>query len=220
MNHLYCYKMTWDTEFAPNPYGGILTLATCKPTIRRCAKVGDWISGWAANTVHDKDGLIYTNQGSRKLIYLAKISKIIPMDEYWNTFPKKRPMVADDTIIRKEKGCSRRAATVKEYSDSGDNIYESRVSNPDYRNENHWIQHENRNHGSEDILHDLSGRNVLVCHDFYYFGIGNSVTIADDVFHVNIPRCKKLPLQDSEAVNLINHICDSYHVGIIKNPLL
>ena len=44
---LYCYKMTHDTGFAPNPYYEVLTLATCKPTIRRCAEIGYWISDWA-----------------------------------------------------------------------------------------------------------------------------------------------------------------------------
>ena len=33
-----------DYGFAPNPYFGYCTLATCKPVIRRCAGVGDWIA--------------------------------------------------------------------------------------------------------------------------------------------------------------------------------
>ena len=37
---LYSYVITRDYGFAPNPFGGICTLATCKPGIRNHAKVG------------------------------------------------------------------------------------------------------------------------------------------------------------------------------------
>ena len=105
MNHLYCYKMTWDTEFAPNPYCGVLTLATCKPTIRRCAMVGDWVSGWAARTVHDNDRLAYSFKEGQNLIYLAKITKKIPFDKYWDEYPEKRPKKLNAERSRVTKGC-------------------------------------------------------------------------------------------------------------------
>ena len=41
------YKMTHDTGFAPNPFHGVLTLATCKPKIRACRKADDWVAGFA-----------------------------------------------------------------------------------------------------------------------------------------------------------------------------
>ena len=91
MNYLYCYKMTWDTEFAPNPHYGILTLATCKPTIRRCAKVGDWISGWTAVSVYDKNRHPNSFRDAQKLIYLARITNKITYAEYWKNYPEKRP---------------------------------------------------------------------------------------------------------------------------------
>ncbi|MGE3595803.1 MAG: hypothetical protein AB7N70_09645 [Dehalococcoidia bacterium] len=40
------YKMTHDTGFAPNPFWGCLTLATCKPGIRQTRGPGDWIAGF------------------------------------------------------------------------------------------------------------------------------------------------------------------------------
>lgn len=42
-NRIYTYILTHDTGFAPNVAGGIYTLATCKPVIRRVANVGDII---------------------------------------------------------------------------------------------------------------------------------------------------------------------------------
>jgi hypothetical protein len=35
---LFTYKMTHDSGFAPNPFYDILTLATCKPGIRKTKK--------------------------------------------------------------------------------------------------------------------------------------------------------------------------------------
>lgn len=37
---LFAYKMTHDTGFAPNPFWGYLTLATCKPKIREKKRRG------------------------------------------------------------------------------------------------------------------------------------------------------------------------------------
>jgi hypothetical protein len=34
-----------DTGFAPNPFHDFLTLATCKPDIRKKAQIGDWVLG-------------------------------------------------------------------------------------------------------------------------------------------------------------------------------
>ncbi|MBQ3833052.1 MAG: hypothetical protein II815_07745, partial [Bacteroidales bacterium] len=74
---LYGYKMTHDTGFAPNPYHGVLTLATCKPLIRKCAKEGYWISGWTSNEVQGKKQAYHFTDETQKLIYLAKVSKVI-----------------------------------------------------------------------------------------------------------------------------------------------
>ena len=80
---LYCYKMTHDTGFAPNPYQGVLTLATCKPTIRRCAEIGYWISGWTSNKVQGKKQKYTFSDYGQKLIYLAKVSDKMIIKVYW-----------------------------------------------------------------------------------------------------------------------------------------
>lgn len=91
-NYLYCYKMTYDTGFAPNPEHNVLTLATCKPSIRRCASPGTWISGCTAIKVHPTEvGEPIVFDENEKLIYLAKISKSIPFAEYWKEYKEKRP---------------------------------------------------------------------------------------------------------------------------------
>ena len=206
MNHLYCYKMTWDTEFAPNPYCGFLTLATCKPTIRRCAMIGDWVSGWAARIVHDNDRVAYPFKDGPNLIYLAKITKKIPFERYWHEYPEKRPKKLIVEGVKGSKGCSSGCAGEVKY-DVGDNIYEP--SNDGF------IQHENSNHFEWDKEHDLSGKNVLICDEFYYFGVKNALKIEKDIVPFIIPRCKKIALND--ASSLIDYITDRFIPGIIKN---
>ena len=54
---IFVYKMTADNGGAPCVYGGILSLAICKPMIRRKAKEGDWIIGLGGKNLGE--GIIY-----------------------------------------------------------------------------------------------------------------------------------------------------------------
>jgi hypothetical protein len=225
MNHLYCYKMTWDTEFAPNPHHGVLTLATCKPVMRRCAKVGDWISGWAAKTVHDLMGCHRFPTG-KTLIYIAQITDIIPMEEYWHRFPQKRPSRIAPLESNSNSGCGKnmtpaqQTVACKKHGigdlNTGDNIYKPLIENPDYSNPLHWEQIENRNHEKSMTLHDLSGKRVLICETFTYFGVRNAKEISTEIFGYDIPRYKKIALNDPNVVNLISHVNEYYENGIVK----
>lgn len=70
---LYSYVVTHDTGFAPNPTGRYCTLACCKPDIRRCAEIGDWVVGMGSV------GRI----GNDKLIYAMKVTEKMTFDEYY-----------------------------------------------------------------------------------------------------------------------------------------
>ena len=82
---LYSYIVRYDSGFAPNPFYGCCTLATCKPVIRNTARVGDWVigSGSAAKKVR-KGGT---------LVYAMKISEILTFEEYFqdSRFIGKKP---------------------------------------------------------------------------------------------------------------------------------
>ena len=45
MPELFVYTVAYDVGFAPNPFYGFCTLATCKADIRNAADVGDWVVG-------------------------------------------------------------------------------------------------------------------------------------------------------------------------------
>ena len=209
---LYCYKMTHDTGFAPNPYHDVLTLATCKPVIRRCAKKGYWISGWASNVVQGKDKK-YTDK-AQKLIYLAEVSDVISFEEYWNKYPRKRQ--PDQLSNGKKEGCKSCGNTILPPSSNieylGDNIYE-----PDASETFGFKQHENSHHGEQNKEHDLSGKNVLICENYYYFGIENALEIKDKGFVV--PRWKKFSMDDEKAKKVIDFVTKNYSSGINQKKI-
>jgi thiamine monophosphate kinase len=80
---LYSYVVARDYGFAPNPFFGACTLATCKPMIRKGAAVGDWVVGTGSKG--------YGLQG--RLVYVMNVSETMNYDEYWSDprYRNKRP---------------------------------------------------------------------------------------------------------------------------------
>ena len=159
---VYAYKMTNDSGFAPNPFFGKLTLATCKPGIRQSKKIGDYIAGFTSKELCGEKCL-------NRLIFLAKISDIIPHFDYFNhpEFQEKIPKNNKEFIYR-----------------AGDNIYKPLVDNPKSWKDFETI--ENFNHDDTQKEHDLSGINVLISEEFWYFG-RNALKIAPEL-QINIPE--------------------------------
>jgi hypothetical protein len=67
MNNIYFYKLTADNGGAPCVRYGLLSLAICKPMIRKTAKEGDLIFGFAANSLHRDNRLLYVARVTKKL---------------------------------------------------------------------------------------------------------------------------------------------------------
>jgi len=210
---LYGYKMTHDTGFAPNPYHGVLTLATCKPLIRKWAKEGYWISGWTSNEVFDKEyKKHYFSDDNQKLIYLANVKKVITFDEYWNEEEKvyslkKQPTKSIAGGKEFFKSCGNILVTKNnDISFCGDNIYE-----PDAESSFGYKQHDNPYHGEKEKEHDLSGEHVLVCEEFYYFGVKNAIPVnKNDTVH----RWKKFSPIDGQKI--IDFVTKNYKPGIFQ----
>ncbi len=146
------YRLTTDSGFAPNPFHKVLTLATCKPAIRRSSEthVGDWLFGFSSTGLQKKAKRQYgLNIDRNTLLYIAKISKILPYYEYFSEYPEKQAKF-DGTIIEQ----------------AGDNIYykDSSDSNNSYK------QLKNVNHDDSYYIKDTNGINALICEEFYYFG--------------------------------------------------
>lgn len=149
-NKLYSYLMTHDSGFAPNPFFGFLTLATCMADIRRTKNVGDWIAGFAGKALVRKSrerGISINHQG---LIYLMRIGEIIPLDAYF-----------DDPRFQEKKSIA--LGTNDTVRERGDNIYCS-------DGDGGFRQIENDNHDQGEMAKDIGGKNVLVADAYYYFG--------------------------------------------------
>ncbi len=146
MNTLFSYIVKVDSGFAPNPFHGYCTLATCKPRIRKAARIGDWVIGTGSKT-RGRNG---------RLVYAMHVCEAMTFDEYWNDsrFRAKRPNTSSD----KEDSC-------------GDNIYyrdpkwprrfcqvPSYHSCPDGRQD------------YEKLERDTKEDKVLISDDFVYWG--------------------------------------------------
>lgn len=68
--NVYAYIVPIDDGAAPNPYGGVCTLAICKPNLRKIAQVDDWVLGFNYN----QNGLF--------LIYAMKLTDVLSMEAY------------------------------------------------------------------------------------------------------------------------------------------
>ena len=77
---IYRYVVRYDCGTAPRPYGGLCSLAICKPMIRRNAAVGDWIIG-------------FRSQRPGEVVYVMQISERLPLGNYWSDprFANRRP---------------------------------------------------------------------------------------------------------------------------------
>jgi hypothetical protein len=72
---LFSYCIPVDDGAAPNPFGGVCTLAICKPVIRRISAVGDWIVGTGGSNVLGSDY-------SGRVVYAMRITNKMTMEEY------------------------------------------------------------------------------------------------------------------------------------------
>ena len=78
MTRLFSYILVHDTGDAPCAEGGLLTLATCKPNIRRVAKPGDWIAGFhSISTRPQKAGWT-----PGRLIWIGQVSDAMSPGQY------------------------------------------------------------------------------------------------------------------------------------------
>lgn len=153
---LCSYRLTTDAGFAPNPFFGVLTLATGMPEVRQSAAVDDWIAGFTSN------GLCGDTAGAERLVYLMRVEERLTIAEYF----------ADDRFASKIPALN----GAPEVERHGDNIYQPRradAAEPAHfeqlSNPHHW----DRAHDREDERskrRDISGRRVLVAREFVYFG--------------------------------------------------
>lgn len=140
---LFSYVVARDFGFAPNPFGGVCTLATCKPEIRQHAAVGDWIAGLASAS----------DSRVTSLVYVMRVDEILTYDTYWTDprFQTKKPS---------------RGGSVKQLF--GDNIYH-RVSTGHWvQADSHHSYDGSIN--LHNVENDTQSQGVLIGQRFAYWG--------------------------------------------------
>jgi hypothetical protein len=151
----------YDSGFAPNPFYGYCTLATCKPDIRKAARVGDWIVGTGSNERRIRRG--------DHLVYAMCVTDILSFQAY----------DADPRFVKKKpyRNGSRRQSC-------GDNIYyRSGI-------DDEWIQRDSFHTTATGMRHphhvnrDTRINRVLASSDYIYFG-GFGPRIPDDLVDAN-----------------------------------
>jgi hypothetical protein len=142
MSRLFTYIIPIDNGSAPNPFYGMCSLAICKPGIRRVAEVGDWIAGLGSKQALSGDL-------SGHLVYAMRVEKVLSFEEYdreaAKNWPHRIPKIQSMELAER----------------LGDCIYSFQNGEPKLLPSVHGP-------GNKDT--DLSGKNVLLSKDFYYFG--------------------------------------------------
>ena len=142
---LYSYVVKLDYGFAPNPFYGVCTLATCKPKIRENAQVGDWIVGTGSAR--------YSLSG--RLVFYFRVEETLSYDEYWadQRFRIKRPNL---------RGSLKQAF--------GDNIYHRHKHTKEWVQLNSHHSHKDGRPNQENLRHDTQAPRMLVGNEFAYWG--------------------------------------------------
>lgn len=142
---LYSYVVARDFGFAPNPFYGACTLATCKPDIRRAAALGDWVVG-TGSAVQKRAGY---------LVYAMRVSEITTFDSYWRDprFAQKKPNL---------RGSKKQAF--------GDNIYHRASEGAPWLQADSHHSLADGTANPRNLANDTKTPNVLIATDFAYFG--------------------------------------------------
>lgn len=144
---LHSYIVRYDSAFAPNPFYGFCTLATCKPGIRKSAKVGDWVVG--------------TGSGDKKirrggfLVHAMRITEVLDFEHYSSDprFKDKQPM---------RRGSRKQSC--------GDNIYFRTEADDGWLQRDSFHTNDDGTLNQRHVNRDTGVNRVLISNDFVYFG--------------------------------------------------
>jgi len=187
----YSYVIPRDYGFAPNPYFGYCTLATCKQRIRKSACVGDWIGAFGSAKMAIRG----------RLVALMLVDEILTFDEYWEDprFRNKRPIFNKSVMFM-----------------YGDNIYHT--SDGEWMQE---PSHHSKTDGTINYINlnrDTQADRVLVATEFYYFG-ENAISVPT-IFNPLIWRHIGYKICDDDLLvgKFVQYIRQHYDSGIYGTP--
>jgi len=147
MARIHSYVVRYDSGFAPNPFYGYCTLATCKPSIRRSAAVGDWVVGSGSN---DR-----TVRRGGHLVYAMRVTDALTFDQYGvdPRFGLKKPFRHGS----RKQSC-------------GDNIYFRDGPQAPWQQRDSFHSLPDGSLNADHVRRDTGVDRVLISDEFVYFG--------------------------------------------------
>lgn len=147
MARVHSYVVRYDSGFAPNPFYGHCTLATCKPGIRRSAQVGDWVIGCGSNARGVRLG--------GHIVYAMRVSEALSFDQY----------AVDPRFLTKMpfRNGSRKQSC-------GDNIYHRPNTSAEWFQRDSFHSNVDGTTNFKHVRRDTSINRVLLSDDYVYFG--------------------------------------------------
>lgn len=193
-SYLYTYPITRDFGFAPNPFHGFCSLATCKPHIRKAARIGDWVMGIGGTSL---------GAAKKKSVFLMKVTEKIGFQNYWidRRFSLKKPL--------------RNGSRVQML---GDNIYHKGPDGSWIQEDSHHSNPDgspNPVNVKRDTEHS---DHVLISDYFLYFGSQAVNVDLDSIGYIRIRDFKKTDLSASpEGRQIIETMFNNYrrHINLV-----
>lgn len=142
---MHSYVVARDYGFAPNPFYGFCTLATCKPKIRKTAKVGDWVIGTGSRT-RGREGC---------MVFAMQVTDTVQFEEYWedSRFQQKKPSM---------RGSKKQAF--------GDNIYYRDKATRVWHQVDSHHSYPDGTPNEANVTNDTQADRVLISDDYVYWG--------------------------------------------------
>lgn len=183
--HLFIYVVARDFGFAPNPFHGYCTLATCKPDIRKSARLGDWVMGVGGSRL----------KATGRCIYLMKVTEMIKFDVYWqdDRFQVKKPLRNGSLVMM-----------------VGDNVYHRVEGTGDWTQEDSHHSNPDGSPNMQNLATDTRSENVLVSTHFYYFGSDAPEVDLDSIGYTNVRNFRKMDLGNEFVLAFIEKMEGHY----------
>ena len=147
MARVHSYVVRYDSGFAPNPFYGYCTLATCKPNIRKGADIGDWVVGSGSNDRSVRRG--------GHLVYAMRVTEAMTFDEYGADprFESKKPYRSGS----RKQSC-------------GDNIYFRVSPTATWQQRDSFHSSADGSLNADHVARDTGVNRILISNDYVYFG--------------------------------------------------
>lgn len=179
MSKLFLYKVPRDYGFAPNPFWGFLTLATCKPKIRKEAKIGDFVLGLGGSTT----------QIPGKILFVMKVEEVLSFNQYWNDerFQVKKPVTNGSSKVF-----------------MGDNIYYLEGNSWIQADSHHSLKNGSPN--ELNVNRDTKTDRVLISKDIWWYFGANGIDMPKELAKYKTFGIGHKVLSGNEIDILIKHL--------------